>query len=252
MDISFTDGSNLFGQIAPFSTGTHDWEYKSVIVKADKPIKSLGYNLIFRYRTGTVWFADVSLKEGDDPEHGVERLKNGDFAELGGTSKVLHVDQMGGKLTVPAYAGRVYLFGADGSDQLATNGPHLTVVTNPPLGNVRFRVDGFDYWTHTGMWTTEYVLGPSFGKFDILFDTPGKHTIEIVDVVPAPMKTPKGYGSGERLGEFMNPSKPTEPLGNVNFHFREWTGPMAGRDPKLEVQVGQDMTLTANFDVTQK
>ena len=74
-------------------------------------------------------------------------------------------------------------------------GPQLTVVTQPGLGEVRFRVDGFDYWTHCGRWTTEYVLGPDFGTFSITFDKPGKHVVEVIDVVPADMKTPTGYGT---------------------------------------------------------
>ena len=103
-----------------------------------------------------------------------------------------------GKLEIPKYSGRVHLFVPDAKDQLAVSGPTLTVVTAPALGEVRFRVDSFDYWTHSGSWTTEYTLGPNFGKFSITFAKPGKHVIEIVDVVPADMKTPKGYGSGER------------------------------------------------------
>jgi hypothetical protein len=67
LDIAYNDGTNLFGQIAPFTGGTHDWEYREVPVKPEKPIKSLTVNVIFRYRTGTVWFDDISLREGADP-----------------------------------------------------------------------------------------------------------------------------------------------------------------------------------------
>jgi len=252
LDIQYNDGSNLFGQIAPFTPGTHDWEFQQVLVKPEKPIKSLTFNCIFRYRTGTAWFDDVFLKESDDPANGVERLRNGGFEELGGTSKLVDVAATDGKLDIPAYSGRVYLYGADTKDQLYTPGPRLTVATKPGLGEVRFRVDGFDYWTHCGMWTTEYVLGPQFGQFDIVFDQPGKHTIEIVDVVPADMKTPKGYGSGERLGQFMDPSQPTKPSEGKKFHFREWTGAVASKEPKLEVDIQKDTTLTAQFEVETK
>jgi hypothetical protein len=91
-----------------------------------------------------------------------------------------------------------------------------------------------------------------FGKFDIVFDKPGKHTVEVVDVVPADMKTPAGYGSGERLGQFMDPSQPTKPSGGRKFHFREWTGPVPSHDAKIEVDVQKDMTVTAEFDVQAK
>ncbi len=249
LDITYSDGTYLYGQIAPFSTGTHDWEYRSVLVEPAKPIKSLSFNVIFRFRTGTVWFDDMSLKEGGDPAQGVERLRNGGLEEVGGTSRLIDVAATDGQLEIPAYAGRVYLFSSDAADQLAIPGPRLTVATEPGLGEVRFRVDGFDYWTHSGRWTTEYVLGPDFGKFHIVFDEPGKHTVEIVDVVPADMKTPAGYGTGERLGQFMDPSRPTEPSGGKKFRFREWTGPVQSKEPRIEVEVNQDTTLTAQFDV---
>jgi hypothetical protein len=152
-----------------------------------------------------------------------------------------------GKLEIPKYSGRVHLFTSDTKDQLIVNGPTLTVVTAPALGEVRFRVDGFDYWTYSGHWTTEYTLGPNFGKFSITFDKPGKHSIEIVDTVPADMKTPKGYGTGERLGQFMDPSNPTKRSGGKKFRFREWEA--FGKATKFEVEVPKDLTLTSKFDI---
>jgi hypothetical protein len=252
LDIMFTDGTPLFGQIAPFSSGTHDWEYQQVIVKPEKPIKSLTFNVIFRYRTGTAWFDDMSLREGTDPKQGVELLRNGGFEETGGQGRTIDVAATGGKLTVPAYSGRVYLYAADTKDELYTPGPHLTVATKPGLGEVQFKIDGFGYWTHSGRWTTEYYMGPDFGQFDIVFDKPGKHTIEIVDVVPGDMKTAAGYGSGERLGQFMDPSQPTKPSGGRTFHFREWTGAVNSKQPKIEVEINADATLTAEFDAQAK
>ena len=80
-------------------------------------------------------------------------------------------------------------------------------------------------------------------------EKPGKHTIEIVDAVPASMKTTSGYGSGERLGQFMDPSNPTKPIAGKQFKFREWQG--AGKEAKIEVEVSADTTLTALFDVSE-
>jgi hypothetical protein len=154
-----------------------------------------------------------------------------------------------GKLEIPKYAGRVFLFASDTKDQLIVNGPTLTVVTAPPLGEVRFRVDGFDYWTYSGHWTTEYTLGPNFGKFSISFDKPGRHVVEVVDIVPADMKTPKGYGTGERLGPFMDPSNPTKPSAGKKFRFREWE--TFGKATKIEVPVSENRTLTSKFDVEE-
>ena len=130
-------------------------------------------------------------------------------------------------------------------------GPQLTIVTEPALGEVRFRVDGFDFWTHAGSWGTEYMLGPEFGRFSMTFDKPGKHVIEVIDVTPADMKTPTGYGSGERLGQFMDPSNPTKPSAGRQFHFHGWGDAAAGQ-ARIEVDVSQDTKVVARFDVKKK
>jgi hypothetical protein len=130
-------------------------------------------------------------------------------------------------------------------------GPCLTVITQPGLGEVRFRVDGFDFWTYSGRWTTEYVLGPDFGKFMVYFDGPGTHQVEVVDVVPADMKTPAGYGAGERLGQFMDPANPTQPSAGRKYRFRQWSGPVSSTEPAVEVEVQKDTTLMAEFDVEE-
>ncbi len=164
--------------------------------------------------------------------------------------RLIDLAASGWELKVPAYCGRVYLYAASMSSELSRDGPTLIVATDPPLAEVRFRVDGFDYWTHSGHWTTEYVLGPNFGKFDVNFEKPGRHTVEIVDVVPADMKTRAGYSGPERLGQFMDPSQPTRPSGNKKFRFREWSE--ADRDHSVQVDVQRDMTLTARFDIEVK
>ncbi len=151
------------------------------------------------------------------------------------------------QLTIPPYCGRVYLYAAGTGDALSKQGPTLSVTTEPPLGSVRFRVDGFDYWTHSGRWTTEYVQGPQFGKFQITFDGPGSHTIEIVDVIPADMETPAGYGSSQRLGRFMDPSQPLKPSGGRKFHFREWGGAASGTEHIVTFEVRTNTTLSAKF-----
>ena len=125
----------------------------------------------------------------------------------------------------------------------------MTVVTEPGLGEVRFRVDGFDYWTHCGSWGTEYMMGPDFGKFSITFDKPGRHVVELINVVPADMKTPTGYGSGERLGKFMDPSNPTKPSQGRKYRFRGWTSPIASPQPRIEVDVSHNTRITATFEV---
>ena len=170
---------------------------------------------------------------------------------MGQGGPVIDISASGRQLKMPAYCGRVYLYVPAWGEELYTTGPTLTVVTEPALGEVRFRVDGFDYWTYSGHWTTEYTLGPNFGKFHITFDGSGKHTLEIVDLVPADMKTPAGYGAGERLGQFMDPSQPTKPSSGKKFRFREWGGGGAGRADRIEVQVKENTTVQAKFDVEE-
>jgi hypothetical protein len=243
-DVLYSDGTWLYGQTANFSVGTHDWEQKSVTIKPEKPIRSVTLNVLFRYKTGKVWFDDISLVD----DKGGERLANGGFEDRDTRGRTVKIPD-DRRLEIPKYSGRVYLFLPETKDALYMPGPRLTVVTEPGLGEVRFRVDGFDYWTHCGSWTTEYVKGPSFGKFDIVFDKPGKHAVEIIDIVPADMKTAKGYGSGERLGQFMDPSNPTRTSDGKKFKFREWKD--RGDAAVVEVEVVADTTLTAEFDVTE-
>jgi hypothetical protein len=248
LDIAYRDGTNLYGQVAPFACGTHDWQQSTVTVRPEKPIKSLTYNVLFRYKAGTAWFDDVSLKVLDDPQSPREVLQNGSFEQASRGGRLVDVTASG-KLPVPAYSGRVFLYAGSTADELSKPGPQLVVATRPGLGEVRFRVDGFDYWTCCGSWTTEYTLGPNFGSFSIVFDKPGKHVVEVVDVVPADMKTPAGYGSGERLGQFMDPSNPTKPSAGRKFRFKAWSGPLTSTEKKIEIDVSASTRLTAEFEV---
>jgi hypothetical protein len=162
---------------------------------------------------------------------------------------LIDLKSAGRRVTIPAYSGRAYLYASGNGQELDHPGPTLTVSTQPPLGEVRFRVDGFDYWTYSGHWTTEYELGPNFGKFNITFDKPGTHTLEIVDVVPAEMKTAAGYGTSERLGQFMDPAQPTKPANGRKFRFRQWAGAGSGEQREIKVDVKQDAAVDAKFDV---
>lgn len=96
LDLVYTDGTPLWGQVMPFNTGTHDWEQATVLVMPAKPVKSLSIYGIFRGHEGTVWFDDFELYEvkglqtfdlqaaaGDIPEGGHwERIDLGDGAQL--------------------------------------------------------------------------------------------------------------------------------------------------------------------------
>ena len=69
-ELTYADGSYLYGQVAAFPCGTHDWEHRSVTIRPAKLVKSLTLHALFRGHAGTVWFDDLSLKEiqGDQPD----------------------------------------------------------------------------------------------------------------------------------------------------------------------------------------
>jgi len=61
LDITHPDGSTTGGVSVPFKTGTHDWEKVSLSYTPTKPIKSMFYYLLFRNKTGKVWFKNAVL-----------------------------------------------------------------------------------------------------------------------------------------------------------------------------------------------
>lgn len=66
-DVHYADGTNLYGQAAIFDTGTHDWQWKKYdFTLESKVVEYVTVHALFRNKTGTVWFSDVTLKgEGD-------------------------------------------------------------------------------------------------------------------------------------------------------------------------------------------
>lgn len=67
VDCIYADGSSLWGTNAPFSTGRHGWEKVSFFVTPAKPIKTLSLYLLFRNRSGKVWFDDIKLTQLSSP-----------------------------------------------------------------------------------------------------------------------------------------------------------------------------------------
>jgi hypothetical protein len=61
LDIAHTDGTKTYGVTVAFKTGTHDWEKVSLSYTPTKPIKSLSYLMLFRNKTGKVWFKNGVL-----------------------------------------------------------------------------------------------------------------------------------------------------------------------------------------------
>lgn len=63
VDLVYDDGTPLWGQTANFSTGTHVWQSREVLVYPERPVKSLTVYCLFRGHSGRVWFDDISLTE---------------------------------------------------------------------------------------------------------------------------------------------------------------------------------------------
>eukprot|EP00698_Gefionella_okellyi_P011183 TRINITY_DN2937_c0_g1_i1.p1 TRINITY_DN2937_c0_g1~~TRINITY_DN2937_c0_g1_i1.p1 ORF type:complete len:1250 (+),score=270.23 TRINITY_DN2937_c0_g1_i1:541-4290(+) len=62
-DLKFVDGSTVLGQYIAFSPGTHDWEYKSLIMSFPKAIASMSvYALFQKTHTGQVWFDGIAVE----------------------------------------------------------------------------------------------------------------------------------------------------------------------------------------------
>ena len=66
VDLAYSDGSNLYGQLVSFRTGTHGWECRQILIFPTKPVKSMSVYALFRKHSGTVWFDDFSAHALDD------------------------------------------------------------------------------------------------------------------------------------------------------------------------------------------
>jgi hypothetical protein len=62
LDLTFTDGTNLWGQAARFGTGTHDWQRRQVLILPEKPVKRLSFYMLLRSHGGKAWFRDPQLQ----------------------------------------------------------------------------------------------------------------------------------------------------------------------------------------------
>ncbi len=67
-DLVLADGTPLWGEIATFAVGTHDWQQVRVVIEPRQPVRSIVVYGLFRNHTGTVWFDDFSLSEVETPE----------------------------------------------------------------------------------------------------------------------------------------------------------------------------------------
>jgi len=68
LDLLFADGTTLWGQAAPFGTGTHDWQRREVLILPEKPVRQVSFYLLLRGHAGKAWFRDPQLQVVKSPE----------------------------------------------------------------------------------------------------------------------------------------------------------------------------------------
>jgi hypothetical protein len=67
VDITYADGTPLWGQTVDFNCGTHGWEQRQFVLLPDKPVRVLTLHCLFRGHTGKAWFDDASVEEIPTP-----------------------------------------------------------------------------------------------------------------------------------------------------------------------------------------
>jgi len=61
LDLIYTDGTPLWGQIDAFNVGSHDWEKAQVIIFPEKPVKTVSFHMLVRHHAGKAWFRNPEL-----------------------------------------------------------------------------------------------------------------------------------------------------------------------------------------------
>lgn len=62
LDLQYTDGTPLWGQVDGFHVGTHDWEKAQVIVFPEKLVARVSFHMLLRGHAGKAWFREPQLK----------------------------------------------------------------------------------------------------------------------------------------------------------------------------------------------
>ncbi len=65
LDIVLADGSKVWGHLANFKGGTHDWEKAQATYTPAKPIRSLSFYVLFRKVTGEASFRNITLTQAE-------------------------------------------------------------------------------------------------------------------------------------------------------------------------------------------
>lgn len=87
VDITFMDKTHLWGQVATFKTGTHDWQFSRIIIESKKPVRSANVHLLFRSHSGTAWFRKVRFGKWDPAKREIIENLLGDGLNPSGKGK---------------------------------------------------------------------------------------------------------------------------------------------------------------------
>ena len=68
LDLVYSDGTPLWGQVASFNVGTHGWEKAQVTVFPEKPVRSVSFHMLMRRHPGKASFRDPELRALRPPE----------------------------------------------------------------------------------------------------------------------------------------------------------------------------------------
>lgn len=63
LDLKYTDGTPLWGQVDSWAVGTHDWEKAQVLVFPEKPVASVSFYMLLRGHAGKAWFREPQLRK---------------------------------------------------------------------------------------------------------------------------------------------------------------------------------------------
>ena len=104
IDLTYTDGTPLWGQTVAFPTGTRDWSKKTLTIFPQKPVRSVSMYAMFRNKSGKASFRDMKLSVLQTPDTAVlfdgvpvipkksailqirDVVANSDFVELQGNA----------------------------------------------------------------------------------------------------------------------------------------------------------------------
>lgn len=62
LDLTYQDGTPLWGQVDTFNVGSHDWEKAQVMILPEKPVKTVSFHLLLRRHAGKALFRDPELR----------------------------------------------------------------------------------------------------------------------------------------------------------------------------------------------